>query len=47
VPHQRLLGQNWARGPKLQQKVNLGGLKRVVFLGGQNHNFGKLRGPKV
>jgi len=35
------------RGLKLQQKVNLRGLKRVVFLGGQNHNFMKLRGPKV
>jgi len=29
-------------GPKLQQKVNLRGLKRVIFLGGQNHNFEKL-----
>jgi len=35
------------RGPKLQHKVNLGGLERVVFLGDQNRNFEKLRGPKV
>jgi len=43
-----LTGQNWAREPKLQQKVNLGGLKRVFFyrvkittlknLGGQKCN---------
>jgi hypothetical protein len=31
----------------LQQKVNLGDLERVVFLGGQNHNFLKLKGSKV
>ena len=29
-----LTGKNWARGPKLQQKVNLGGLKKVVFFRG-------------
>ena len=33
-------------GPKLQQKVNLKGLKRFVFLGGQNHNFEKLGDQK-
>jgi len=42
-----LTGQNWTRGPKLQQKINLGGLKRVVFLEGQNHNFGKLKETKM
>ena len=36
---------NWCGGPKLQHKVNL--LKSVVFLGGQNHNFRKLRESKV
>jgi len=41
------LQQNWAKGPKLQQKVNLRGPERVVYFRGQNHNFGKLRGPKV
>jgi len=31
----------------LQQKINLGGLKKIVFLKDQNHNFGKLWRPKV
>jgi len=30
---QRWLDQNWVTGPKLQQKVNLEGLKRVFFKG--------------
>jgi len=46
-PRVRWMGQNWRGGPKLKQKVNLAGLKRWFFLGGQNHNFGKLTGPKV
>jgi len=36
-----------AWGPKLQLKVNLKGLERVVFLGGQNYNFRKLRRSKM
>jgi len=44
---QRLLCQNWVRGPKLQQKVNLKDLKRIVFLKDQNHNFKKLKEPKM
>jgi len=46
-PRVRCLGQNWRGGPKLQQKVNLGGLKRVFFLEDQNHNFEKLKRPKI
>jgi len=42
-----LTGSKLTWGPKLQQKVNLGALERVVFLGVQNHNFKKLRGSKL
>jgi len=30
-PRQRWPGQNWVKGPKLQQKVNLRGMERFVF----------------
>jgi len=34
-------------GAKIATESKLRGLKRVVFLEGQNDNFGKLRRPKV
>jgi hypothetical protein len=34
-------------GPKLLQLQNLGGSFVVFFLGGQNRNFGKVRGRKL
>jgi len=34
-------------GPKLLQLQNLGGYFVVFFLGGQNRNFGKVRGLKL
>jgi len=34
-------------GPKLLQLQNLGGCFVVFFLGGQNRNFGKVRGLKL
>jgi len=36
-----LTGQNWAKGPKLQQKVNFGGLKIVVFFRGPKSQLWK------
>jgi len=34
-------------GPKLLQLQNLGGCFVVFFLGGQNRNFGKVKGLKL
>jgi len=39
-------GSNWHEGLKLQHKVNLGGLKRVVFLGAKITTLENLRGQK-
>jgi len=47
VPRQRRPRQNWSWGPKLPQVQNLGGGFVVFFLGGQNRNFGKVRGLKL
>jgi len=41
-----LTGSKLAQGPKLQQKVNLGGLERVVFLGAKITTLKKLGGQK-
>jgi len=46
VPCLRRQSQNWPWGPKLPQVQNLGGGFVVFFLGGQNRNFGKVRGLK-
>jgi len=32
---------------KIATESKLKGLKKVIVLEGQNHNFGKLRAPKV
>jgi len=42
-----LTGSKLGFGIKIATKSKLRGLKRVVFLGGQNHNFEKLKGSKV
>jgi len=34
-------------GAKIATESKLRGPEKSCFLGGQNHNFGKLRGPKV
>jgi len=51
APHlgsrQRRPSQNWPWGPKLPQVQNLGGSFVVIFLGGQNRNFGKVKGLKL
>ena len=47
VPRQRRPSQNWPWGPKLPQLQNLGGGFVIFFLGGQNRNFGKVRGLKL
>jgi len=47
VPRQRRPSQNWPWGPKLPHGQNLGGDFVVFFLGGQNHNFVKVRGLKM
>jgi len=47
VPHQRRPSQYQPWGPKLLQLQNLGGCFVVFFLGGQNRNFGKVRGLKL
>jgi len=48
VPHQRRPSQNWSWGPKLLQLQNLGdGFVVFFFFGGQNRNFGKVRGLKL
>jgi len=46
VPRQRRQSQNCHWGPKLPQMQNLGG-RFVIFLGGQNRNFVKVRGLKL
>jgi len=46
VPRQCRPSQNWSWGPKLSHVQNLRG-GCVVFLGGQNRNFGKVRGLKL
>ena len=47
VPRQRRPSQYQFWGPKLLQLQNLGGCFVVFFLGGQNRNFGKVRGLKL
>jgi len=47
VPRQRRPSQYQPWGPKLLQLQNLGGCFVVFFLGGQNRNFGKVRGLKL
>jgi len=42
-----LTGSKLAQKAKIATESKLMGLKKVVFLGGQNHNFRKLRGSKV
>jgi len=47
VPRQRRPSQYQPWGPKLLQLQNLGGCFVVFFLGGQNRNFGKVKGLKL
>ena len=47
MPRQRRPSQYQPWGPKLLQLQNLGGCFVVFFLGGQNRNFGKVRGLKL
>ena len=42
----RWLGQNWHGETKLQHKVNLGGLERVVFFKGRKSQLWKTYGAK-
>jgi len=44
------MSADWVKigvGAKIATESKLRGLERVVFLGGKNHNFKKLRGLKV
>jgi len=47
LSRQRRPSQNWPWRPKLPQMQNLGGGFVDCFLGGQNHNFGKVRWLKL
>jgi len=42
-----LTGSKLSWRTKIATESKLRGLKRVFFLGGQNHNFEKLRGSKM
>jgi len=47
VAHQRRPSQYQPWGPKPPQLQNLGAVLWFFFLGGQNRNFGKVRGLKL